>query len=339
MKKLSPGLILVIILSLISMGINEFIFSHFKNLAIETLTIAIILGIIYSNTIGVKKSHESGITFSLKKILKWGIVLLGVKLNFDAVINLGPWIILIVVILITLALVLANVFGKIGKLNTKLSTLLGVGSSICGASAIVAMGPVIDADDEDTSIAVAVISMLGALGVFIYTFFAAVLPITDIQYGIWSGSSLQGVSHALAAAGAKGAKSLEIGTIVKMSRVALLAPVALILSIIFNKNNTKGSKKVKFPSYVLMFILVGVLFTLNSVYNIVPVEFTISNMNINIISMLKKISSFFILMAMVSMGLKVNFKSFTSKGVKALYVCSILFISISLISLGLTLMI
>lgn len=334
MKKL-PGLILVIFISILSMLLNKYLFSF-----IETLTIGIILGIIISNTIGIRKDFESGITFSLKKILKWGIVLLGVKLNFEAIISLGPYIVFLIIFLITFSLILANILGKIFKVNNKLSTLLGVGSSICGASAIVAMGPVINADDEDTAISVAVISLLGAIGVIIYTFLSYSLPINDIQYGIWSGSSLQGVAHALAAAGARGSESisLEIGTVVKMGRVALLAPVALILSLLFNKDNS-NNKKIKFPTYVLIFILVGIIFNINSVYGMFPLEYKINNINFNLIYILKKLSSFFILMAMVSMGLKVNFKSFKSKGLKALLLTSILFIVLSSSSLILVLFI
>lgn len=179
MKKLWKGLLFVIAISIVSMVLNEYLLNF-----IETLTIGIILGIIITNTIGYHKSFDAGVTYSLKKILKWGIVLLGVKLN------------------------------------KKLSTLLGVGSSICGASEIVAMGPVIDADEDDTAISVAIISLLGALGVVIYSSLSYVLPLSDLEYGIWAGSSLQGVAHALARAGARGADSISmaIGTIVKMAR-------------------------------------------------------------------------------------------------------------------------
>lgn len=304
---------------------------------IETLTIGILLGIVITNTTGYRDVFEPGVTYSLKKILKWGIVLLGVKLNFDAVIDLGPKILILIILIVTFALIMANILGKYFRLNNKLSTLLGVGSSICGASAIVAMGPVIDADDEDIAVSVAIISLLGALGVVLYTSLSYILPLSDLEYGIWAGSSLQGVAHALAAAGARGTEnlSMEIGTIVKMARVALLAPVAIILSTIFNTPSEDGKKKVKLPVYVLLFILVGGIFTFNSIYNIFPTIFNIGSIHIDIIFIIKKLSNFFILMAMVAMGLKVNIKTFTSTGVKALYGCSILFVLISLLSLGL----
>lgn len=329
MKKIFPGLILVILIALISMFLRTYLIDF-----LGKLTIGILLGIVYSNTVGVKDNYVEGTTFALKKILKWGIILLGVKLNFNMLFKLGPLIIIIILTLITIALILSRVIGKRFNINKRLSTLLGVGSSICGASAIVAMAPVIGADEDDTAISVAVISLLGAVGVLIYTLLAYILPINDIQYGIWSGGTLQGVAHALAGAGARGTESvsLEIGTIVKMARVALLAPVALILSYLFKDNSNDGTNnKVKFPTYVILFIIVGTIFTLNTTYSIFSTEYTILDFKVDIVFILKEISSFFILMAMVAMGLKVNFKTFKSKGLKALYTCSLLFICISII--------
>lgn len=327
MKELYKGLLLTAFISLISMMLHGSILGF-----IETMTIGILLGIATANIFSIHESFDKGISFSLKKILKWGIVLLGVKLNFTLLVNLGPKILFLVITIITLSLTVSYHLGKANKLSPGLSVLLGVGSSICGASAIVAMAPVIGAEDEDVAISVTVISLLGAVGVIVYSFLAQKLPISDLQYGIWSGSSLQGVAHAIAAAGARGPDSisLEIGTLVKMSRVALLAPVALVLRSIFSDSK---NKKAKFPSYVLYFILVGIVFSANDYFNFFPTSFNIGGLNINIILLAKKLSNIFILMSMVAMGLKVNFKSFESKASKALILCSFIFALLSLTSL------
>jgi uncharacterized integral membrane protein (TIGR00698 family) len=325
------GLLLVIVLSITSMLVHELLLP-----SIETLTIGIVIGILVYNLISIPTSFQSGINYSLKKVLKWGIVLLGVKLNFNLIIELGLPLLLMIIFLMTVALLLSNYIGKKLHLNKYVSTLIGVGSSICGASAIVAMAPVINADEDDTATAVAVISILGTLGVLVYTFFAQILPIDDSTFGIWSGSTLQGVSHALAAAGARGDVSLEIGTLVKMARVALLAPVALILGSLFksNSNNT-----VKFPIYVLYFILVGAFTTFNNEFMLIPTSFTLFGLNINIISFLKSISSFFILMAMISMGMKVDFKSINKESLKSLILGLLVFLILSGTGIILSLMI
>lgn len=333
MKKLLPGLILVISISLGAMFLNDNIFSF-----IETLTIGILMGMLYANTIGVRDRFMGGITFALKRMLKWGIVLMGLKLNFSLLVSLGPKILTIIVVLISFALFASYWLGKRRGLSPKLAILLGVGSSICGASAIVAMGPVIGAEEDDITISVTVISLLGAIGVIIYSTLSQVLPITDLQYGVWAGSSLQGVAHALAAAGARGADSLsmDIGTIVKMSRVALLGPVAILLGYVFKKDNESKTNTVKFPRYVLYFILVGIVYTLNSNFNLFPTAFTVASLSIDILAILKQAGSLFILMAMVAMGLKVNLKSFEHKAIRALTTTAILFLCLSLLSILMT---
>lgn len=327
MKSLYKGLIITLAIAIISMLLNAYILPF-----IETLTIGIILGIFVANFYTLPADYDLGITFALKKILKWGIVLLGVKLNFALFISLGPMIALLIVFMITLALVSASYIGKHYKLPPKLAILLGVGSSICGASAIVAMGPAIQAEEEETAIAVTVISLLGAIGVIIYSFAAKYLPLTDMQYGIWSGISLQGVAHALAAAGARGSDnlSLEIGTLVKMARVACLGPVAIVLQRKFAVQNS--NQRLKMPRYVLNFILVGCLFTVNAYYNIFPTVFSIDTIEVDLISSIKSLSNLFILMAMVAMGLKVNLKSMRSDALNALKVCSIVFAVLSITS-------
>jgi uncharacterized integral membrane protein (TIGR00698 family) len=316
-KKNIPGVIFVLVISYLSMFLNN-LFKSYVNL--EALTIAIIIGIIYNNTVSTQDFFKDGVKFSLKKLLKIGIVLLGFKLNIHAILQLGPKILTMVLIYVPFALILSIILGKAFKVNKKLSALIGVGSCICGASAVVAMAPCINADDDDSVIAVSIVSFLGAIGVLIYSAIAASgLNLSPIQYGAWSGLSLHGVAHALAAAFALGDVSGEIGTFVKMTRVLMLVPVSLALGFIFNKEKS-SNKKAKFPMYVLYFIIAGIINSLG----IIPASIT---------KILIKASSLFILMAMTAMGLSVNFKSIINKGISALLAGTVLFIILSSISL------
>ncbi|MCY6356562.1 YeiH family protein [Clostridium sp. ZS2-4] len=308
-KKMFPGIIFVFLISILSMYINDSI----KNVInLEALTIGIIVGIFYNNTIKTQKVFKEGVSFSLKKLLKVGIVLLGFKLNFNSLLKLGPKVLLMVLIFVPTVLMLSILLGKLFKVQDKLAALIGVGSCICGASAVVALAPTINADDDDSVIAVSIVSFLGAVGVLVYSAVAVTRGVSDIQYGIWSGLSLHGVAHAIAAAFARGDTAGEIGTFVKMARVVMLVPVSLALGGIYNKGNGY-SKKAKFPMYVLYFIIAGVV----SSTGIIP---------INILKILTELSSIFILMAMVAMGLSVDFKSIKDKGIKALLIGSILFL-------------
>jgi uncharacterized integral membrane protein (TIGR00698 family) len=317
LKEYSSGTIFVLIISVVSIFINDLLKNYIN---LEALTIAIIIGIIYNNTLGIHDSFKPGVKFSLKKLLKIGIVLLGFKLNIKAILELGPKILTLVLIYVPVTLILSILIGKIFKVNNKLSALVGVGSCICGASAIVALTPSINADEDDSVIAVSIVSFLGAAGVLIYSAVAASgLNLTEIQYGTWSGLTLHGVAHALAAAFALGDVSGEIGTFVKMTRVLMLVPVSLALSFMFNREN-KNNQKAKFPMYVLYFILAGIINSLR----IIPTPIT---------KILTKISSLLILMAMTAMGLSVNFRSIVNKGIKALIVGTLLFIILSSASL------
>lgn len=319
-KDLMPGLIIIIIISLLSKQIS-FILKNF--ITFESLTIAIIIGMMVNNTIGVKKVFNGGITYSLKTLLKVGIVLLGFKLSAKSIVNLGFTTILLVIAYVTMILFLSIWIGKKMKVPSKLSALIGVGSSICGASAVVALAPSIGADDDEAIIAVSIVSFLGALGVIVYSLVPKFIPgVTEIQFGIWSGLTLHGVAHALAGAFAMGEVSGEIGTFVKMTRVLMLVPVSIILGIIFSDKtslSTNGKKTAKFPVYVGLFIAAVFL---NSVFKL-PVQ---------LVSILKELSSFFILMAMTAMGLKVDLSSIKSKGMSSLLLGSLIFIIGSLLA-------
>lgn len=313
-----PGIIFVLIISYASMFLNEYLKEYIN---LESLTIAIIIGIIYSSLVGTQDIFKDGVKLSLKKLLKVGIVLLGFKLNINAILKLGPQIITMVLIYVPIALVLPMILGKLLKTNSKLSTLIGVGSCICGASAVVALTPCINADDDDSVIAVSIVSFLGTIGVLIYSVVASGdLNLTEVQYGAWSGLTLHGVSHALAAAFALGDTAGEIGTFVKMTRVLMLVPVSLVLGYLYNKEN-QNNQKAKFPMYVLYFILAGAINSLG----IIPPSIT---------KILTKLSSLFILMAMTAMGLSVNFKSIVNKGIKALLIGTIMFVILSTLSLA-----
>ncbi|TCO78667.1 YeiH family protein [Marinisporobacter balticus] len=310
-KKYIPGLIFVFCISVVSKLMNEWMS---PSIQLEALTIGIILGMIIKNTLGVKESFNPGIQVSLKKLLKVGIILLGFKMNFSAIANLGPRVLVMVVIFVFIALTLSILLGKALKVNTKLAALVGVGSCICGAAAIVAVTPCIDAKEEDSVLAVSIISFLGAIGVIMYSSISVVSSMTDMQYGIWSGVSLQGVAHALAAAFAREGSG-EIGTFVKMARVLMLVPVSIILGFVFNTSGKEG-KRASFPMYVLYFILVGVIASLG----ILPIYF---------LKKLTTLSSWCILMAMISMGLMVNFKTIKDKGLQVILLGSTIFLTLS----------
>ncbi|KXZ39514.1 conserved hypothetical integral membrane protein [Alkalithermobacter thermoalcaliphilus JW-YL-7 = DSM 7308] len=307
-KNIFPGILFVYLISIISNIINDYL-KFVINL--EAITIGIVLAIIYSNALKINKIFKDGIIFVNKHLLELGIILLGFRLNFKSLIDLGPTILMLVVGFVIFVFVVSNLFSKLLRINEKLATLIGVGSSICGASAVATLAPCINADEDDLVVAISIVNFLGAIGVLIYSSVAVSLNLSQTHYGIWAGLSLHGVAHAIAAAFAMGEISGEIGTVVKMARVVMMIPVAIILSYLYSKETKKT--KTRFPVYVIYFVIAGVLNSLD----VIPENLT------NIFS---KISSTFILMAMIAMGLSVNLKSIKNKGLKSLFFASMVFL-------------
>lgn len=312
-----PGILFCAVLAYFSKVISSYT-------GVSSLTVGIIMGILYANIVGLQKPLESGSKYTLKKLLKLGIIFLGVDLNFVDIYANGPRILILAILVVFTGVFLAPHIAKLFGFNDKLAMLLGVGSSVCGASAIVATAPVIEADENDTALAVAIISVLGALGVIIYPIIGSMISFSDIQYGFWSGSSLQGVGHALAAAGTRSELSLEMATYVKMTRVVLLAPLTLFLIRWCNKNKSEieGKVNIKIPFYIILFIIVGIMSTLGLF------DFPIGTLTAQ--SWLKFFSKELILWAMIAMGLCVDLKKIKEVGPKALLAGMSVFVIISL---------
>ena len=160
-RKNIPGVLFCALLAYISKFLTNYI-------PLNSLTIGIILGMLYSNIVGLQKPLQSGTKYTVKKLLKLGIIFLGVSLDFVAIYESGLSILMLAITVVVIGIFIAPSIGKALGFNSKLATMLGVGSSICGTSAVVAVAPVIEADEGDTALAVAIISLMGAVGVLIY---------------------------------------------------------------------------------------------------------------------------------------------------------------------------
>ncbi len=315
-----PGLAFVLALALLARYLDRLIAPV---ITLEALTVGIVLGIICGTALKTPRVLQPGVGYASKALLHTGIVLLGFKLDFLALASLGPTVLLLVLATVPTVLLLACLVGRLVGADDRLAVLIGVGSCICGASAVVAVTPCVRARKEDSVIAVSVVSFLGAIGLLVYSALSVTSGLTDVQYGAWSGLSLHAVGHAVAAAFARGSTAGEIGTLVKMARVALLVPVALVLTHIFGRRDSlpdaKGDgttaadrPKVAFPTYVLYFILAGIARSVG----VVPSQ---------AVSWLGQASSLLILMAMIATGLLVDFRAIKDKGVRGLLVGTLLF--------------
>ncbi|MEB3218459.1 MAG: YeiH family protein [Nostocales cyanobacterium 94392] len=292
----------------------------------SSLIIAIILGIIIKNTIGVPQIFQPGITFSLKRILRLSIILLGLRLSLPQILAVGPLGLAIVLITLVSTFIFTCWFGKQIGVNQKLAKLIAAGTSICGASAIVATNGVVESKDEDVAYAVAIVTIFGTISMLVYPLLFTVLQVTSQQFGIWCGVSIHETAQVIAAAFQGGEVSGEFGTIAKLSRVIFLAPVVLTLGFLsppsIDLSPATKSKKIPIPWFVFGFIA---LILLNSV-NVFPD---------NLKKLVTEVNHFLLTISMAAMGLKTSILEIQQSGIKPLYLGAASWLFISVISLGL----
>ncbi len=270
--RLIPGVALLAAIGLagkfLEQNLGAYAKSHhwiFPN--IEYVLWAILLGLFISNTIGVAKIFQPGVA-TYEFWLKAGIVLLGSRFLLGDVLHLGGVSLLLVAIEILGALAFMTFLGRLFHLRPKLTTLLAIGSAVCGVSAIIAAKGAIDADDEDSSFAIAAILALGALALFTFPLIGHSLHLTDQAYGIWSGLAVDNTAEATAAGALYSDAAAKLAVLVKTTRNAMIGFVVLAYAIYWasqGQAKTVGNKAAflwqKFPKFVLGFLLISVLST------------------------------------------------------------------------------
>ena len=285
----------------------------------------ILLGIILNN-FKRPESLESGIKFTSKKILQYAVILLGFGLNLREVIVVGKSSLLIILSTISTALIISYLAAKFLKIDSKIATLIGVGSSICGGSAIAATAPVIDAKDEDIATSISVIFLFNIIAALIFPTLGVKLGMSHTGFGMWAGTAINDTSSVVAASGTWSTMfnddtALNYATIVKLTRTLAIIPITLVLGIVKSKENTKKVSILKtFPTFVLFFLLASVLTSL------LPLPATF-------LSAMKFLSKFFIIMAMTAIGLNTDIKKLISQGGKAIIEGGLCWIGIIFVSL------
>lgn len=302
--KIIPGLILTIIVTVISYALTKL--SIISSLHLSSLIIAILLGMLIGNLFTLPELIKPGLTFSAKTILRLAVILLGFKLSLTDVAAVGGRGLLVVVIVTFATLFFAIWVGEKLKLNRNLTLLIGTGTAICGASAIAAAASVVNADEEDTTFAIALITIFGTISIFLFPICYQILHLPELVYSIWVGSSIHEVAQVVAAGFAVSETTGQFATVVKLSRVILIIPITILLGYFVYKN---GDKKKANISQIMPWFVLGFLATIiiNSL-NILP------NTLVNNIVVL---DSFLLTMAMAGMGLVTNFKNISKVGKSA----------------------
>lgn len=288
---------------------------------INSLVLAIILGIIYSNTLRHRLPQEwtPGVNFAAKNLLRLAIILYGFRVSFQQIATVGIEGILIDIFIVASTLLLGYWAGtKLFKLDRHLVILISSGSAICGAAAVLAVESVLKSDAYKATVAVGTVVLFGTLAMFIYPFTARWMGFIDNQYGIFVGASVHEVAQALVAGSNVSSTAGNIAVIVKMTRVLLLVPVLIFLSFNESRTPTKAAHKTKLtiPWFALFFVgFIG----FNSL-NLLPIF---------IVNLINKFDVFLLTMAMAAIGMETNINKIKKVGLKPLYFAFLLFIWLS----------
>jgi len=262
---------------------------------------------------------DKGIKFTSKYILQYSIILLGFEMNLFNVIKVGGQSLLVMIFTLTSSFLTAFFLGKAMKIDGKTTTLIGVGTSICGGSAIAATAPVIQAKDEDVAQAISTIFLFNIIAVFIFPPLGHLLGLSDTGFGMWAGTAINDTSSVVAA-GASWSSSagnntaLAFATIVKLTRTLMIVPITLVLAVYTARkvakakanNEAEGNNfsfvKV-FPWFVIGFVVAAIANTF------LPIPAAVSET-------LVAIGKFMIIMAMTAIGLNTNLKKLLTNGLK-----------------------
>jgi uncharacterized integral membrane protein (TIGR00698 family) len=295
---------------------------------IEYVLWAILLGLVISNTIGVPEIFRSGVA-TYEFWLKAGIVLLGSRFLLGDILKLGGVSLLLVAIEIGGAIAFMTLLGRLFHLKPKLTTLLAVGSAVCGVSAIIATKGAIEADDEDSSFSIAAILALGALALFTFPLIGHALHLGDRAYGIWAGLAVDNTAEASAAGALYSDAAGKLAVLVKSTRNAMIGFVVLAYAIYWasqGQAKTVGNKAAflwqKFPKFVLGFLLISVLATYQF-------------FNKDQVGALANLSRWAFLLTFAGVGLRTNFRDMRKQGLRPFAVGAIGEVVIAVFTLGL----
>lgn len=301
----------------------------------------ILLGMVIALAWKKHGKAKDGIAFTSKKILQYAVILLGFGLNLAQIAQVGAQSLPIIVSTIATALIVAFVVSKALGVPGKIATLVGVGSSICGGSAIAATAPVIKAEDEDVAQAISVIFLFNVVAALIFPTLGTLLGLSNEGFGIFAGTAVNDTSSVTAAAAAwdgmhPGSNALDQATIVKLTRTLAIIPITLVLAVWEMRKARRDAKsegatglgdfslKRAFPMFILWFIVASVITTVCSVAGVDTAVF----------APVKEVSKYFIIMAMLAIGLNTDLVKLVKSGGKPIALGFVCWVAIACVSLA-----
>ena len=344
-----PGIFFSTIIAYAGIYLSRFIGSELLNLSkspVSPIMLSIIIGLIIGNTVKIPSIFSEGIKFSLKFILRLGIICLGIRLGLLDILKVGVIGIPLILSCIIISIILVNYFCKFLHVPSKIGSLIAVGTSICGASAIVATSPAINANKEEVTYAIANITIFGIVAMFVYPFLAHYLFNGDELFiGLFLGTSIHETAQ-VAGAGLiyseqyNSPSTMDIATITKLVRNVSMIIVIPFISYLYLKNNidkknNKPSILSMFPIFIIGFIIMGLIRSIGD-YGIQSSDqafgIFLNDQWQLIITYIKSLAEYSLAIAMAAVGVSTNLVSLRSLGIRPFYVGFAAAMSVGIIS-------
>lgn len=343
-KKNSLGIAVCIIIAVIATLLSGLSVGNFSLEVIGAPVFSIIFGMIVTlifPTFASSDNMKHGVKFTSKKILQWAVIILGFSLNLGTILSVGSKSLPVIISTISTSLIVAFIMMKVLKMDGKVSCLIGVGSSICGGSAVAATAPVIDADDKEVAQAISVIFLFNVIAALVFPTFGHMIGLGSEGFAIFAGTAVNDTSSVTACAstaesiyGVEGILSAAVT--VKLTRTLAIIPITLVLAIYrtmqAKKTGGEGSAfsiKSIFPFFILYFIAAAVITTIVGTMDGAFATFYMGTF----VKAMKWLAKFFIAMAMCGIGLNTNIVELIKKGGKPIAMGFACWVMITLVSI------
>jgi uncharacterized integral membrane protein (TIGR00698 family) len=322
-KTKGPGLLLAVGLSFLAAWLGQ-LFP-----IVGGPVFGIVLGILIGNVWGRPQCTSAGLGFAAKTLLQWAIIALGGGLSLTQVYTVGSASFDVMIFTLATAFITALGLGRLMKIPLKLTSLIGMGTAICGGSAIAALSPIIEAEDQDIAYSISTIFLFNIIAVLIFPPLGHVLGLSDKAFGLWAGTAVNDTSSVVAAGYAFSNPAGAFATIVKLTRTTMIIPISLIVAAIvaFKKKSEAShggavnySFKKIFPWFILWFLLASLLNTVG-VFNRQTAD------------CLTELGKFLIIVALSAIGLNSDLKKLVKTGVKPMLLGLMVWVSVAVVSL------
>lgn len=349
-KKNGFGILVCIAIAALSSFLGSLHIGSFSFEIIGAPVFSILMGMLLTMAVPALAEHKSlsgGIRFTSKKVLQWAVIILGFSLNLSTIVTVGGKSLPVIISTIAISLITAMALMRVMRIKPKVACLIGVGSSICGGSAIAATAPVIDADDEEVAQSISVIFLFNVLAALIFPSLGHAIGLGTEGFAVFAGTAVNDTSSVTAAAstaeGIYGVDGiLSSAVTVKLTRTLAIIPITLILAVYRTRRARKSggqtggfSLKSIFPFFILFFVAASLITT---VVGLVPENGFTAFYNGPFVAGAKWLAKFFIAMAMGAIGLNTNLVSLIKNGKKPILLGLCCWIAITAMSIGVQLL-